>query len=67
MTLKQAKIFKKSDNSSELIITQKTSTPVVTPLFTNPIDIRIRKTNNTDTIIRIAINSNYQKNYFYKV
>ena len=59
-----AKIFKKSDNSSELIITQKTSAPIVTPLFTNPIDIRIRKTNNTDTIIRIAINSNYQKNYF---
>ena len=59
-----AKIHQKSDNSSELIITQKTSAPIITPLFTNPIDIRIRKTNNTDTIIRIAINSNYQKNYF---
>lgn len=59
-----AKIYQKSDNSSELIITQKTSAPTVTPLFTNPIDIRIRRTNNTDTIIRIAINSNYQKNYF---
>ena len=61
-----AKIYQKSDNSSELIITQKTSAPNVTPLFTNPIDIRIRRTNNTDTIIRIAINSNYQKNYFSK-
>ena len=61
-----AKIYQKSDNSSELIITQKTSAPTVTPLFTNPIDIRIRRTNNTDTIIRIAINSNYQKNYFSK-
>ncbi len=59
-----AKIYQKSDNSSELIITQKTSAPTVTPLFTNPIDIRIRRTNNTDTIIRIAINSNFQKNYF---
>ena len=61
-----AKIYQKSDNSSELIITQKTSAPTVTPLFTNPIDIRIRRTNNTDTIIRIAINSNFQKNYFSK-
>lgn len=61
-----AKIYQKSDNSSELIITQKTSAPNVTPLFTNPIDIRIRRTNNTDTIIRIAINSNFQKNYFSK-
>ena len=61
-----AKIYQKSDNSSELIITQKTSAPNVTPLFTNPVDIRIRRTNNTDTIIRIAINSNYQKNYFSK-
>jgi len=59
-----AKIYQKSDNSSELIITQKTSAPIITSLFTNPIDIRIRRTNNTDTIIRIAINSNYQKNYF---
>ena len=59
-----AKIYQKSDNSSELIITQKTSAPNVTPLFTNPVDIRIRRTNNTDTIIRIAINSNFQKNYF---
>ncbi len=61
-----AKIYQKSDNSSELIITQKTSAPNVTPLFTNPVDIRIRRTNNTDTIIRIAINSNFQKNYFSK-
>lgn len=61
-----AKIYQKSDNSSELIITQKTSAPTVTPLFTNPIDIRIRRTNNSDTIIRIAINSNFQKNYFSK-
>jgi aminopeptidase N len=61
-----AKIYQKSDNSSELIISQKTSAPNVTPLFTNPIDIRIRRTNNTDTIIRIAINSNFQKNYFSK-
>ena len=61
-----AKIYQKSDNSSELIITQKTSASNVTPLFTNPIDIRIRRTDNTDTIIRIAINSNFQKNYFSK-
>ncbi len=56
-----AKIMQKSDNSCELHVLQKTSAPLITPLFTNPLDLRIRRTNNTDTIIRINIHSNTEK------
>jgi len=56
-----AKIIQKSDNSTELLISQKTNSPSITPLFTNPIDIRIRKTNGSDTIVRVSIHSNYEK------
>jgi len=59
-----AKLIPKSDNTVELTVTHKGSAPNITPCFTNPIDIRISRTNKTDTIIRVAITSNLQKTSF---
>lgn len=56
-----ARISQKSDNTSELSVTQKSSAPNKTKLFTNPIDILISRTNNKDTLVRINIESNLQK------
>lgn len=56
-----AQLFIKQDNSCELVVTHKGSAQTKTPIFTNPIDLRISRTNNTDTIIRVEINSNLQK------
>ena len=56
-----AKINQKSDSTNELIVSQKTSAPLITPVFTNPMDVRIRRRNNSDTIIRVTIKSNTEK------
>ncbi len=59
-----AKIQKNIDNSFILMISQKTSAPSITPLFTTPIEIQVSRTNKSDTILRIPITSNNQKAEF---
>ncbi len=56
-----AKLTSKTDNKVELTITQKGSALSITPLFSNPIDILISRTNKSDTLIRVNIESNIQK------
>jgi aminopeptidase N len=56
-----AKISRKSDNSSELLVSQKGSSPSNTPLFTNPIDILVSRMTKSDTLMRVNIQENPQK------
>ena len=60
----EAKLTQKSDKTIELSVTHQGSAPSVTPLFTNPIDLLISRTNKNDTIIRVNIESNVQKIIF---
>jgi aminopeptidase N len=55
------KITQKTDNLTEVIISHTCSAPNKTNLFTNPIDVKIGRTNKADTIIRFNIGSNYAK------
>jgi aminopeptidase N len=45
------------DNNLHVQINQTVSVPTVTPLFTNPIDLKFQRTGMSDTIIRFDINA----------
>ena len=48
-------------NQSFFQITQQTSMPSVTPLFTNPLEVKLSRSGKADTLIRFSISSALQQ------
>lgn len=59
--------WNQSANDVAVEISHMTSMQLITPTFTNPIDIRFSRQGQTDTIIRFNINSNTEQFSIYNI